>query len=150
HLAVAHGEVFGLVGESGSGKSTLLRALTGLVPLASGSLSIDGRPVGGTPDRAFRRHVQMVFQDPYASLNTRQTIAQIVATGPLAHGVGRRDAYRRAAELLAQVGLPPDALDRYPHEFSGGQRQRISLARALALDPSILVADEMVSGLDVS
>ncbi|MBN3793139.1 ABC transporter ATP-binding protein, partial [Burkholderia sp. Ac-20353] len=100
--------------------------------------------------RPLRREIQMVFQDPHASLNARQTVADIVATGMVAHGVKRADARRRAADLLARVGLPPDALDRYPHQFSGGQRQRISLARALALDPAILVADEMVSGLDVS
>ncbi|MEK7913388.1 ABC transporter ATP-binding protein [Burkholderia contaminans] len=148
------GETLGIVGESGSGKSTLARALVRLARVDAGRIVLRGEHdlvrLADSALRPLRRDVQMVFQDLYASLNTRQTIAQIVATGPLAHGVGRRDAYRRAAELLAQVGLPPDALDRYPHEFSGGQRQRISLARALALDPSILVADEMVSGLDVS
>ncbi|RQS22944.1 MULTISPECIES: ABC transporter ATP-binding protein [unclassified Burkholderia] len=153
-FALHAGETLGIVGESGSGKSTLARALVRLARVDAGRIVLRGEhDLARLADHALRplrRDVQMVFQDPYASLNTRQTIAQIVATGLLAHGVGRAAAYRRAAELLAQVGLPPDALDRYPHEFSGGQRQRISLARALALDPSILVADEMVSGLDVS
>ncbi|KVD96250.1 microcin ABC transporter ATP-binding protein [Burkholderia stagnalis] len=148
------GETLGIVGESGSGKSTLARALVRLARVDSGRIVLRGEHdlarVAERALRPLRREIQMVFQDPHASLNARQTIAQIVATGPRAHGVGRAAAHRRAAELLAQVGLPPDALARHPHEFSGGQRQRISLARALALDPSILVADEMVSGLDVS
>ncbi|MBN3778676.1 ABC transporter ATP-binding protein [Burkholderia sp. Ac-20345] len=148
------GETLGIVGESGSGKSTLARALVRLARVDAGRIVLRGEhDLARLPERALRplrRDIQMVFQDPYASLNARQTIAQIVATGPIAQGVGRAAAYRRAADLLAQVGLPTDALDRYPHAFSGGQRQRISLARALALDPSILVADEMVSGLDVS
>ncbi|MCA8091880.1 ABC transporter ATP-binding protein [Burkholderia anthina] len=148
------GETLGIVGESGSGKSTLARALVRLARVDAGRIVLRGEhDFARLPERALRplrRDIQMVFQDPYASLNARQTIAQIVATGPIAQGVGRAAAYRLAADLLAQVGLPTDALDRHPHEFSGGQRQRISLARALALDPSILVADEMVSGLDVS
>ena len=148
------GETLGIVGESGSGKSTLARALVRLARVDAGRIVLHGEhDFARLPERALRplrRDIQMVFQDPYASLNARQTIAQIVATGPIAQGVGRAAAYRLAADLLAQVGLPMDALDRYPHAFSGGQRQRIGLARALALDPSILVADEMVSGLDVS
>ncbi|VWC72098.1 ABC transporter [Burkholderia aenigmatica] len=148
------GETLGIVGESGSGKSTLARALLRLARVDSGRIVLRGEhDLARLTERALRplrREIQMVFQDPYASLNTRQTIARIVATGPLAHGVEPAAAYRLAAELMALVGLPPEALDRYPHQFSGGQRQRISLARALALDPSILVADEMVSGLDVS
>ncbi|MBZ5790764.1 ABC transporter ATP-binding protein [Burkholderia contaminans] len=148
------GETLGIVGESGSGKTTLARALVRLARVDAGRIVLRGEhDLAHLTERALRplrRDIQMVFQDPYASLNARQTIAQIVATGPIAHGVDRAAAYRLAAGLLAQVGLPADALGRYPHEFSGGQRQRISLARALALDPSILVADEMVSGLDVS
>ncbi|MFM0740183.1 ABC transporter ATP-binding protein [Paraburkholderia xenovorans] len=152
-FALHAGETLGVVGESGSGKSTLAHALLRLARVDAGRIVLRGQhDLARLPERALRplRHeIQMVFQDSYASLNARQTIAQIVATGPLAAHVPRREAYRRAAALLEQVGLSPDALDRYPHQFSGGQRQRISLARALALDPAILVADEMVSGLDV-
>ena len=147
-FAVGDGEVFGLVGESGSGKSTLLRALTGLVPLASGSLSIDGRPVGGTPDRAFRRHVQMVFQDPYASLHPRFTVDQTLREPLSIHAIGDADA--RIARALAEVGLGPAFRFRYPHQLSGGQRQRVAIARALIVEPRVLLLDEPTSALDVS
>jgi len=140
-LAVHDGEVFGLVGESGSGKSTLLRALTGLVPVASGRLSIAGRPIGGKLDRAFRRNVQMVFQDPYASLHPRFTIDQTLREPLAIHRIPDADA--RIARALAEVGLGPSFRFRYPHQLSGGQRQRVAIARALMLD-------EPTSALDVS
>ncbi|RQS07164.1 ABC transporter ATP-binding protein [Burkholderia sp. Bp9002] len=147
-FAVRDGEVFGLVGESGSGKSTLLRALTGLVPLASGSLSIDGRPIGGKLDRAFRRQVQMVFQDPYASLHPRFTIDQTLREPLAIHGMADADA--RIARALAEVGLGPAFRFRYPHQLSGGQRQRVAIARALIVEPRVLLLDEPTSALDVS
>ncbi|WP_175688328.1 ABC transporter ATP-binding protein [Burkholderia anthina] len=152
-FAVRDGEVFGLVGESGSGKSTLLRALTGLVPLAGGSLSIDGRPVGGTLERAFRRHVQMVFQDPYASLHPRFTVDQTLREPLSIHGMGRPridDADARIARALSEVGLGPTFRFRYPHQLSGGQRQRVAIARALIVEPRVLLLDEPTSALDVS
>jgi peptide/nickel transport system ATP-binding protein len=148
---IAEGQRFGLVGESGSGKSTLIRLLAGLDSPTSGTITFDGRDVGGQPERRLgflREQLQVVFQDPMGSLDPRMRVRDIVAE-PLA---GRRepDVRGRVAELLAAVGLPPDAGDRYPHQFSGGQRQRISIARALAPRPSVLVADEPVSALDVS
>jgi peptide/nickel transport system ATP-binding protein len=148
---VAAGQRFGLVGESGSGKSTLIRLLAGLDSPTSGTITFDGRDVGGQPERRLgflRERLQVVFQDPTGSLDPRMRVRDIVAE-PLA---GRRepDVRGRVAELLDAVGLPADAGDRYPHQFSGGQRQRISIARALAPRPSVLVADEPVSALDVS
>ncbi|EEE03002.1 ABC transporter, ATP-binding protein [Burkholderia multivorans CGD1] len=147
-FAVRDGEVFGLVGESGSGKSTLLRALTGLVPLAEGRLSIDGRPIAGTPDRAFRRRVQMVFQDPYASLHPRFTVDQTLREPLSIHRIGDADA--RIARALSEVGLGPAFRFRYPHQLSGGQRQRVAIARALIVEPRVLLLDEPTSALDVS
>ncbi|MHA6627449.1 dipeptide ABC transporter ATP-binding protein [Pseudonocardia sichuanensis] len=148
---VAAGQRFGLVGESGSGKSTLIRLLAGLDSPTSGTITFDGRDVGGQPERRLgflRERLQVVFQDPMGSLDPRMRVRDAVAE-PLA---GRRepDVRGRVAELLEAVGLPADAGDRYPHQFSGGQRQRISIARALAPRPSVLVADEPVSALDVS
>ncbi|OZM81664.1 glutathione ABC transporter ATP-binding protein [Pseudonocardia sp. MH-G8] len=148
---VAAGQRFGLVGESGSGKSTLIRLLAGLDSPSSGTITFDGRDVGGQPERRLgflREQLQVVFQDPMGSLDPRMRVRDIVAE-PLA---GRRepDVRGRVSELLDAVGLPADAGDRYPHQFSGGQRQRISIARALAPRPSVLVADEPVSALDVS
>jgi peptide/nickel transport system ATP-binding protein len=148
---VAAGQRFGLVGESGSGKSTLIRLLAGLDSPTSGTIAFDGRDVGGQPERRLgflRERLQVVFQDPMGSLDPRMRVRDIVAE-PLA---GRRepDVRGRVAELLDAVGLPAGAGDRYPHQFSGGQRQRISIARALAPRPSVLVADEPVSALDVS
>jgi peptide/nickel transport system ATP-binding protein len=148
---IAEGQRFGLVGESGSGKSTLIRLLAGLDSPTSGTITFAGRDVGGQPERRLgflREQLQVVFQDPMGSLDPRMRVRDIVAE-PLA---GRRepDVRGRVAELLTAVGLPPDAGDRYPHQFSGGQRQRISIARALAPRPSVLVADEPVSALDVS
>ncbi|MFI6643388.1 dipeptide ABC transporter ATP-binding protein [Streptomyces sp. NPDC050504] len=155
-LAVAEGETLGLVGESGSGKSTTARTLAGLQRPTSGSVLFDGRDVSGASgDAALRRElsrdVQVVFQDPYASLNPRRTVEQIVTTPLTVHT--RLDAAQRrerAAELLEQVGLEAAHLGRYPHEFSGGQRQRIGIARALAVRPRLIIADEPVSALDVS
>jgi peptide/nickel transport system ATP-binding protein len=148
---IAEGQRFGLVGESGSGKSTLIRLLAGLDSPTSGTITFAGQDVGGQPERRLRflrEQLQVVFQDPMGSLDPRMRVRDIVAE-PLA---GRRepDVRGRVAELLAAVGLPTDAGDRYPHQFSGGQRQRISIARALAPRPSVLVADEPVSALDVS
>lgn len=148
---VVAGQRFGLVGESGSGKSTLLRLLCGLDSPTSGTITFQGRDVGGQPERRLkflRDEVQVVFQDPMGSLDPRMRVRDIVAE-PLAGKTGV-DVVGRVRELLDAVGLPPDAADRYPHQFSGGQRQRISIARALSPRPSVLVADEPVSALDVS
>ena len=148
------GETLSLVGESGCGKSTTGRAIIRLLTPTAGSIVIDGQDVtkAGTRElRAMRRTSQMIFQDPFASLNPRITVGSAIAEPILAHGLmGRRDAKARVAELLEQVGLSASMADRHPHEFSGGQRQRISIARALALDPKFIVADEAVSALDVS
>ena len=148
------GETLSLVGESGCGKSTTGRAIIRLLTPTAGSIVINGQDVtkAGTRElRAMRRTSQMIFQDPFASLNPRITVGSAIAEPILAHGLmGRRDAKARVAELLEQVGLSANMADRHPHEFSGGQRQRISIARALALDPKFIVADEAVSALDVS
>ncbi len=152
-FSLHRGETLGIVGESGSGKSTLARALLRLGHLNAGRIVFEQVDITALTERQLRplrHHIQMVFQDPFASLNGRQKVGAIVASGPIAQGLPRADAHRRALELLALVGLSAAAADRYPHQFSGGQRQRISLARALALEPKILVADEAVSGLDVS
>ncbi|SCK10174.1 peptide/nickel transport system ATP-binding protein [Variovorax sp. HW608] len=146
------GETLGVVGESGSGKSSLGRCLVGLQPFDRGRIIFKGKnlPSG----RGFRAgtagRIQMVFQDPYASLNPRHTIGAAIAGGPIAQGVSKTEAMKRTHELLQLVGLSVDAADRYPHEFSGGQRQRVGIARALAMQPELLVADEPVSALDVS
>ncbi|SEI09684.1 peptide/nickel transport system ATP-binding protein [Rhizobium tibeticum] len=153
-LEIAESETVALVGESGCGKSTLGKSLVRLVDPSSGSVTFKGRDVtamSGSELQSVRRSIQMIFQDPFASLNPRQTIRAIL-TAPLAvHGVGerkRREAI--AAQMVAHVGLPADALDRYPHEFSGGQRQRIGIARALILQPELVICDEPVSALDLS
>ena len=152
-LTVHKGETLGLVGESGSGKSTLGRTLIGLIHPDSGSVKMEGQELVGLSSREFRpfrRQIQMVFQDPYASLNPRHRIADAIAQGPIAFGEPRKQALKQARDLLELVGLGGDAGDRYPHQFSGGQRQRIGIARALALKPQLLIADEAVSALDVS
>jgi peptide/nickel transport system ATP-binding protein len=150
---IRRGETLGLVGESGSGKSTVGRCVLRLVEPDAGAIRIAGIAFDSLSQRALRpmrRRIQMVFQDPYASLNPRRTIGRIIAEGPMSQGAARDAALARAGDLLDLVGLSTQAMGRYPHEFSGGQRQRICIARALALDPDILVADEPVSALDVS
>lgn len=152
-LTLHRGETVGLVGESGSGKSTLARCVLRLEQADAGRLDLDGtdlNAMAGSGLRQIRRRIQIVFQDPYTALNPRQKIGDAIAEGPVIHGLDRQAARDRAADLLDLVGLPPQAAQRYPHEFSGGQRQRICIARALALEPDILVADEAVSALDVS
>jgi peptide/nickel transport system ATP-binding protein len=146
------GETLGLVGESGSGKSTVGRCIVGLAPFDSGRVLFKGRALqSGAQFRAQSQgKIQMVFQDPYASLNPRHRIGAAIAQGPIAQGLSKNQAMARAVELLQLVGLGPEAFDRFPHEFSGGQRQRIGIARALAMEPELLVADEPVSALDVS
>ena len=153
NLQVRRGETLGLVGESGSGKSTLARCVVNLVQPDSGAIRFRGtdlRPLSRTAWQPYRKRIGMVFQDPFASLNPRRRVGDIIAEGPVAHGTPRGAAQAKAAELLGLVGLDPGAADRFPHEFSGGQRQRIGIARALALEPELLVADEPVSALDVS
>ena len=152
-LEVPKGATLGVVGESGSGKSTLARCIVRLIDPDGGHIRIGDVDLATMSRRQLRagtQRVQMVFQDPFASLNPRRRAGQLVAQGPMAHGMPRREALAKARSLFALVGLDPAAIDRFPHEFSGGQRQRIGLARALALDPEILIADEPVSALDVS
>ncbi len=152
-LELKRGSSLALVGESGSGKTTLARCIIGLESVDSGTIELDGDRISGLSRaqlRPYRKHIQMVFQDPYASLNPRQRVGDIVALGPMLNGVSREQAIAEARELLRLVGLKPEAIDRYPHEFSGGQRQRIGIARALAVKPKMIVADEPVSALDVS
>ncbi len=148
------GETLGLVGESGSGKSTTGFCVLQLLKPTSGSVVFDGRELTTMSKRdlrGVRREMQIVFQDPYASLNPRMTVGDIVSEPLLIHNVGSRRSRRRSAEqLLEVVGFNPDFINRYPHEFSGGQRQRIGIARALALNPRLIVCDEPVSALDVS
>lgn len=153
-LTVAAGETVGLVGESGCGKSTLGKTILRLVDPAEGSIRIAGQEIATLGQRALaplRRNMQMVFQDPYGSLNPRQTVGTLLETPLKVHGMGsRRERRAQMLDILARVGLPPDAAARYPHEFSGGQRQRIGIARALVLKPQLVICDEPVSALDLS
>ncbi|MEQ6249527.1 ABC transporter ATP-binding protein [Sulfitobacter sp. HNIBRBA3233] len=147
------GETIGIVGESGSGKSTVGRCIVRLVEPDKGRVQIDGEdiaPMKGTALRDKRRKMQMIFQDPFSSLNPRARVSRILTEGLIAYDTPREEAMEKARNLLELVGLDRSAMDRFPHEFSGGQRQRIGIARALALDPSIIIADEAVSALDVS
>ena len=157
---IRRGQTLGIVGESGSGKSTVARCIVRLVDPSGGSVMLGGdRPGEAAADiammsagqlRPLRRRVQIVFQDPYRSLNPRRTVAQAMVEGPMNYGLGHAEAMQRARELLALVRMDGSALERYPHQFSGGQRQRICIARALMMEPELLVADEAVSALDVS
>jgi oligopeptide/dipeptide ABC transporter ATP-binding protein len=153
-LVVHAGETVALVGESGSGKTSLALALMGVHPLAGGRVRFEGADVTdarGAALKALRRRMQMILQDPYGSLDPRWPVEDVIAEPLVAHGIGTRDERRtRVRELLERVGLPPDAAQRRPRQFSGGQRQRIAIARALALEPRLLIADEPVSALDVS
>jgi peptide/nickel transport system ATP-binding protein len=151
---VARGETVGLVGESGCGKSTLGKTILRLVPSTEGTVALDGADITRLEGRALaphRRRMQMIFQDPFGSLNPRQSIRTLLDTALKVHKLGdRARRAQRLDEIIARVGLPADSLDRYPHEFSGGQRQRIGIARALILNPALIVCDEPVSALDVS
>jgi len=154
-LAIHKGQTYGLVGESGCGKTTLGRAVLQLVPVTAGSVRFDSvelTGLAGEQMRAMRRRMQMIFQDPVSSLDPRQNVESILTEGLAAHGIGKDRTERRELiyQTLDSVGLPRWALSRYPHEFSGGQRQRIGIARALALGPDLIIADEPVSALDVS
>ena len=149
-LNVAQGETLGLVGESGCGKSTLGRLIAGILPPTSGAVTIDGAPVMENGTKAMTR-VQTVFQDPFASLDPRMKVGDTVAEGPITHGlVTKAEAQVYVADWFGKVGLDPSWSDRYPHQFSGGQRQRIAIARALAMQPDVLICDEPVASLDVS
>ena len=152
-LSIRQGETLGIVGESGSGKSTVARCIARLVEPSSGRIVIgdtDFAAISRAQLHALRRRVQIVFQDPYRSLNPRRTVGQAIIEGPMNYGVPAEDALNRARTLMDLVRLEPQSLDRFPHQFSGGQRQRICIARALAMEPSLLIADEAVSALDVS
>jgi peptide/nickel transport system ATP-binding protein len=153
NLALRRGETLGVVGESGSGKSTVARCIARLIDPSEGQILLDGLDIAHLPEkllRPHRRHVQVIFQDPFRSLNPRRTVGQSIIEGPMNFGLSEHEALTRARELMGLVGLSPDALSRFPHQFSGGQRQRISIARALAMQPHVLIADEAVSALDVS
>jgi oligopeptide transport system ATP-binding protein len=154
-LRIRQGTTLGLVGESGSGKSTVARAILGLEEIAGGTIVFDGKTISGLPEGAFRpyrKRVQMVFQDPFGSLNPRWTVEAIIAEPLQIHfpGLRRPERVERVVGLLEKVGLNPDHRRRWPHQFSGGQRQRVGIARALAVEPELIVCDEPVSALDVS
>jgi peptide/nickel transport system ATP-binding protein len=147
-FTVAEGESFGLVGESGSGKSTILRAICGMAPVTAGTVRIGGQALPSPRGPGFATQVQMVFQDPYASLHPRHTIDRTLSEPLAIHGI--RDSDARVVNALTDVGLPPAFRFRYPHQLSGGQRQRVAIARALMLEPKILLLDEPTSALDAS
>jgi peptide/nickel transport system ATP-binding protein len=152
-IVVRRGETLGIVGESGSGKSTVARCVARLIDPTDGRVLLQGEEIGRLSAgalRPHRRHVQIVFQDPYRSLNPRRTVGQSIVEGPMNYGMPEATAKARACELMTLVKLDPASLDRFPHQFSGGQRQRICIARALAMEPALLIADEAVSALDVS
>lgn len=152
-LTLHKGRTLGIVGESGSGKSTVARCIVRLIDPTSGGIRLGGHEISFLSRRLLQPHrkrIQMIFQDPYRSLNPRLTVGETIAEGPVNYGTPHKDAVARARDLLKLVDLPTDAISRYPHQFSGGQRQRIAIARALAMDPDVLVADEAVSALDVS
>jgi peptide/nickel transport system ATP-binding protein len=152
-VAVRRGETLGVVGESGSGKSTVARCIVRLIDPTEGAVRLGGTDIAKLSRnglRPHRRRIQIVFQDPFRSLNPRRTVGASVIEGPLNFGVSRSEAEARARRLMGLVGISPDALYRYPHQFSGGQRQRIAIARALAMEPDVIIADEAVSALDVS
>ncbi|MBC8138278.1 MAG: ABC transporter ATP-binding protein [Fibrella sp.] len=148
---IARGKTLALVGESGSGKSTVGLMLLGLLETTRGTIAFEGQPLATSNRLALRRRMQVVFQDPYASLNVRMTVRETLTEGMIIHNMGdARTREEKATTLLRQVGMPQTALDRYPHEFSGGQRQRIAIARALSVEPQFIVLDEPTSALDVS
>jgi peptide/nickel transport system ATP-binding protein len=152
-IDIRRGETLGIVGESGSGKSTVARCIARLIDPSGGKIAIEGTDIAAMREsqfRPYRRRVQVVFQDPYRSLNPRRKVGQSITEGPINFGTAPAEAEQRARTLMSTVGLSPDALDRYPHQFSGGQRQRIAIARALAMEPILLIGDEPVSALDVS
>ncbi len=152
-LQIRKGETLGIVGESGSGKSTVARAIARLIDPSAGRVELGGVDIARMPAghlRALRRKVQIVFQDPYRSLNPRRTVGESIIEGPMNYGLSREEALARANRLMSLVRLDAAMLDRYPHQFSGGQRQRVCIARALAMEPDLLIADEAVSALDVS
>ncbi len=153
-LELMRGETLGVVGESGCGKSTLARAMVGLLQTSEGKIYFNGKDIAtlhGKERRSFNRQVQMIFQDPYSSLNPRMTVGQMLTEALSVHQMcAKKDIPARIRELMELVRLPADAIDKLPHEFSGGQRQRIGISRALAVEPKVLIADELVSALDVS
>ena len=152
-LEIRRGETLGIVGESGSGKSTVARCIAQLIRPSEGSIVLNGKEIASLTTRQmrpYRRHIQIVFQDPYRSLNPRRTVGDSIVEGPMNYRVSHADAWARARKLMELVRIDASALDRFPHEFSGGQRQRICIARALAMEPELLIADEAVSALDVS
>jgi len=152
-LEIRRGQTLGIVGESGSGKSTVARCIVRLVDPTGGQVMLGNDDIAMMPShrlRPLRKRVQIVFQDPYRSLNPRRTIGEALIEGPVNYGLSRLDALERAKKLLAMVRMDAGAMERYPHQFSGGQRQRLCIARALMMEPELLIADEAVSALDVS
>jgi oligopeptide/dipeptide ABC transporter ATP-binding protein len=150
---VERGTTLAIAGESGSGKSTLARAIVGLTPIAAGTVTFDGHDPfagGAHPDRAYHRHVAMMFQDAVSSLSPRRTVEALISEPFVIHGMKEKDLAAEARRLLALVGLPPDFAARYPHQLSGGQARRVGVARAIALNPKLIIADEPTAGLDVS